>query len=535
MLHVFVGPDNPPKSFSIGSSLLTGTTTFPSLVLPIDSFDNGIQNLSFDPPVTLVKYPDIFSKCEPPQMDSQSGHIEQCSGTPNGIPNADALNHGFHTGKEQDSHWQACFPMLETGRSDLSNTVRRSASGSPHQFVPHGINHSSPGNQLTLEDPGSSNGKATTPELIHPIPRQSPCTVTNYFVSEKVSETASIFDATERTHESHLSNESKYFEQGSDWTANDLAYPCFQDKQSLITSSATTVADAYTARATGNTCDNPLVALWPHMKTQRHWNMQEHNANPDEDQALWTHSQAYVDQQHGQFDQLSVSTDSVNGLPWLDANDQAFIQPSSLLDPYKSTCPDLRYPNDNAVAPSEPGKTISQFTAVKSAANSAYETTYSRPDDTTQSLFQSFGLTASQSDNGRPTSWTIESKNSFLLECKRRGYSYKDIKRIGGFREAESTLRGRFRTLTKTKEQRVRKPHWHDNDIRLLCEAVNIYSDDNPHSLCAPSCLSRRPIQPHKVSWKKVAQYIWANGGSYHFGNATCKKKWCEVQSRSRG
>ncbi|KAI2786074.1 hypothetical protein POX_h09841 [Penicillium oxalicum] len=35
--------------------------------------------------------------------------------------------------------------------------------------------------------------------------------------------------------------------------------------------------------------------------------------------------------------------------------------------------------------------------------------------------------------------------------------------------------------------------------------------------------------QPPKVSWKKVAQYIWANGGSYQFGNATCKKKWCDI------
>jgi hypothetical protein len=43
--------------------------------------------------------------------------------------------------------------------------------------------------------------------------------------------------------------------------------------------------------------------------------------------------------------------------------------------------------------------------------------------------------------------------------------SYKDIKRLGGFEEAESTLRGRFRTLTKSKEQRVRKPQWKDKDV----------------------------------------------------------------------
>lgn len=59
------------------------------------------------------------------------------------------------------------------------------------------------------------------------------------------------------------------------------------------------------------------------------------------------------------------------------------------------------------------------------------------------------------------------SRNAFLIECKRRGLSYKDIKRIGGFKEAESTLRGRFRTLTKSKEQRVRKPQWQERDVSL--------------------------------------------------------------------
>ncbi|KAH8429950.1 uncharacterized protein LDX57_007623 [Aspergillus melleus] len=36
-----------------------------------------------------------------------------------------------------------------------------------------------------------------------------------------------------------------------------------------------------------------------------------------------------------------------------------------------------------------------------------------------------------------------ETRNAFLIECKRRGLSYKDIKRLGGFKEAESTLRGK--------------------------------------------------------------------------------------------
>ena len=60
-----------------------------------------------------------------------------------------------------------------------------------------------------------------------------------------------------------------------------------------------------------------------------------------------------------------------------------------------------------------------------------------------------------------------DKRNSFLIEFKRRGLSYKDIKRIGGFKEAESTLRGRYRTLTKTKDQRVRKPKWQDRDVSI--------------------------------------------------------------------
>ncbi|OGM40905.1 hypothetical protein ABOM_010031 [Aspergillus bombycis] len=122
-------------------------------------------------------------------------------------------------------------------------------------------------------------------------------------------------------------------------------------------------------------------------------------------------------------------------------------------------------------------------------------------------------------------------RDAFLVECKLRGLSYKDIKRIGGFKEAESTLRGRFRTLTKSKEQRVRKPQWQEKDISLLCQAVKACMEDDKQvrSGNGPSCQSPTTSQPPKVSWKRVAQYIWLHGGSYHFGNATCKKKWCDI------
>lgn len=45
------------------------------------------------------------------------------------------------------------------------------------------------------------------------------------------------------------------------------------------------------------------------------------------------------------------------------------------------------------------------------------------------------------------------------------------------------------------------------------------------------------PAQYGKVKWMLVAQYIKEKGGSYHFGNATCRKKWDEMckMERERG
>jgi hypothetical protein len=56
-------------------------------------------------------------------------------------------------------------------------------------------------------------------------------------------------------------------------------------------------------------------------------------------------------------------------------------------------------------------------------------------------------------------------KDDILLQCRSRGMSYKEIKRTYNFPEAESTLRGRHRTLTKDKKDRVRKPEWTARDV----------------------------------------------------------------------
>ncbi|KAL2163987.1 hypothetical protein VTH06DRAFT_3200 [Thermothelomyces fergusii] len=108
------------------------------------------------------------------------------------------------------------------------------------------------------------------------------------------------------------------------------------------------------------------------------------------------------------------------------------------------------------------------------------------------------------------------SKDEFLVRQKQMGRTYKEIRRLGGFTEAESTLRGRYRTLTKCREARVRKPEWSETDLRLLERGVRK--------------LAHTPdLNPAKVPWKRVAEYIVAHGGSYHFGNSTCRKRWDEL------
>ena len=73
-------------------------------------------------------------------------------------------------------------------------------------------------------------------------------------------------------------------------------------------------------------------------------------------------------------------------------------------------------------------------------------------------------------------------KDRFLLEKRLEGMSYKDIRIRGGFSEAESTLRGRHRTLTKTREARVRRPEWTDIDVSRshkfprLCRSLTLFA-----------------------------------------------------------
>lgn len=54
-----------------------------------------------------------------------------------------------------------------------------------------------------------------------------------------------------------------------------------------------------------------------------------------------------------------------------------------------------------------------------------------------------------------------------LVEWRDAGMSYKEIMARGNFGLEESTLRGRYRTLTKSKEKRLRKPLWDEHAVSL--------------------------------------------------------------------
>lgn len=145
---------------------------------------------------------------------------------------------------------------------------------------------------------------------------------------------------------------------------------------------------------------------------------------------------------------------------------------------------------------------------------------------------------------------TRNNRDEYLQEARRRGLSYKEIKRRGGFTEAESTLRGRIRILSKPKEMRVRKPQWNHSDvchyarsalhcyltqesqIMLLVEAVEYFSEALQESSSRKSNLRQRG-NTNKLPWKKVAEWMLSHGASYPFAGATCAKKWEQIREIS--
>ncbi|RSL40120.1 hypothetical protein CEP53_013579 [Fusarium sp. AF-6] len=120
-----------------------------------------------------------------------------------------------------------------------------------------------------------------------------------------------------------------------------------------------------------------------------------------------------------------------------------------------------------------------------------------------------------------PPDHTQDSRDRYLVTCRQKGFTYKEIMKAGGFTEKEPTLRGKFRALTKPAFQRVRKPKWTQRDCDLL-RALTIRWHGNNNTIPG----SVRPL------WGQIAQEMIQYGASYPFGAGTCSRKWRSLQQQ---
>ncbi|EXJ57054.1 hypothetical protein A1O7_07398 [Cladophialophora yegresii CBS 114405] len=179
-----------------------------------------------------------------------------------------------------------------------------------------------------------------------------------------------------------------------------------------------------------------------------------------------------------------------------------------------------------------------QYRGADASLTSTYPLQYPDPEDFNTPVSSTPGLTSATTtpsgQQGLRCAQRDTSKDALLVRLRQDGKSYKQIKEIGGFEEAESTLRGRYRTLVKPKEARVRKPEWRDRDIQLLLQGVTHFSNSNPISLGAWHGLDADAIHQftNKVPWKQVAEWM-EDQGTYKFGNSTVKKQYlAELKKR---
>jgi hypothetical protein len=68
--------------------------------------------------------------------------------------------------------------------------------------------------------------------------------------------------------------------------------------------------------------------------------------------------------------------------------------------------------------------------------------------------------------------------DQILLEGKREGLTYKEIRKKMYTKCAESTLRGRYRSLTKARQDRVRKPVWQKKDVSFRVLVVVLTANE---------------------------------------------------------
>lgn len=114
-------------------------------------------------------------------------------------------------------------------------------------------------------------------------------------------------------------------------------------------------------------------------------------------------------------------------------------------------------------APSHVGSAVS---GVTNPSFDPYETIFE--DNLSEEESNEDAASASSSSSTVEPAVVRNDRDRLLLSMRNQGVSYKEIRRLGNFKEAESTLRGRMRVLTKEKHERVRKPVWENRDVSQL-------------------------------------------------------------------
>ncbi|KIH89302.1 hypothetical protein SPBR_06373 [Sporothrix brasiliensis 5110] len=107
-----------------------------------------------------------------------------------------------------------------------------------------------------------------------------------------------------------------------------------------------------------------------------------------------------------------------------------------------------------------------------------------------------------------------QQEDQYMMQKHREaGWTFSKIQKSGEFSINESTLRGRYRTMTKPPEMRVRKPKWDALADALVLQFAGEQAD-----------AQNRPIEDAKIKWK-VVQAQMVERGTYSYGYCTLKKR----------
>ncbi|KAL4969327.1 uncharacterized protein BDV14DRAFT_196154 [Aspergillus stella-maris] len=479
MPRLFAGPQSLSKNMAFDRKYPLASSSY--FDVPMDTFGHGLPALNFDPRTMHIPSPETTAGSEQFQMRNNMTVDRLSSMTPNMIPNGDFLVRESQTNAVQYNSWPMSFPLGEPTESDISNTFdSRSTSQNSQCWIPLEIENLSPASQPAVDEISFSNADAPSPHLFHPVPRHTPQSVTSYFTSEKVPEASSALGQMDNSLPDRTSETNVCTAQEPEWTNDNLLYPGLLPSQPTGTASITSTTDTYTVMAPSNTYNTSTVHSWPPISSQISFEVQQPTANQSEDDLSWNNAPIWtgVSQQQNQISQFPVTATDIDGLLYMGSSTETYVQPPSLLDLSGLTSSTLYLNGDNSTSPE-----YNQTQYLNDEVGSQDE--FQR-DDSTDSCFNIPRNMPSRSGHTScVSSWTVDAKNALLLDYKRRGLSYKDIKRIGGFKEAESTLRGRYRTLTKSKEQRVRRPQWHENDMAKIFNAKDAIPMSMVQIVCA--------------------------------------------------